>query len=120
MPHSVADFVHSIPCKVREADPLSLATALLDRLRVGFVPVVRGDALVGVVEAGVERAGEGVRVDQRMTTHYPVTSPETTFHEASTLLERDHAQRLCVVDDRGRWLGFITAADLAFDQELAS
>ncbi|MCS0604209.1 CBS domain-containing protein [Streptomyces sp. LP11] len=109
--------------RVRATTPFEVVVRLLDRHRIGGLPVVdRDDKVVGVI------SGTDLVREQAARHHGPpgpdrtarelMTSPAITVHpeqrvpDAARLMERRGVERLPVVDEEDRLIGIATRRDL--------
>jgi len=103
--------------------PLSEVARIMEECDCGFVPVVDGDRLAGVITDRdiVLRAvakGKDVRSTPArdcMTSPAVTASPETDAHEAADLMAERQIRRLCVVEG-DRLVGVVALGDLATEQ----
>lgn len=86
---------------------------------IGFVPIVEGRKLVGVVtdrdlvvRGYAEKHSGSTAVSEVMTTHIETIPSSTTVDEAASLMARSQIRRLPVVDN-GELRGVISLGDLA-------
>lgn len=86
---------------------------------IGFVPVVEGRKLIGVVTdrdlvvRGYAEKREGsAAVEQVMSKDVQTITPDTTVDEAAKIMAKNQIRRLPVVDD-GNLVGVVAIGDLA-------
>jgi IMP dehydrogenase len=89
---------------------------LMNENRIGGVPVLEDDRVIGIVSRrdiraiALRRGGERVRA---VMTREPITAPEDiTTDEALELMYTNKVERLPVVDKNGRLTGIITIQDI--------
>lgn len=89
---------------------------LMNENRIGGVPVLEDDRVIGIVSRrdiraiALRRGGERVRA---VMTREPITAPEEiTTDEALELMYNNKVERLPVVDRNGRLTGIITIQDI--------
>jgi CBS domain-containing protein len=94
---------------------------LMERAGVGFIAIVDGDELIGVVtDRDIVRRGvaQGLpadaRVDAVMTTPVRTIDATTELDDALYLFGEANVRRLAVVDD-GRFIGVVSLDDLLVD-----
>ena len=100
---------------------LDEAVALMSNKDCGFLPVVDGGVVVGVLthrDVAISAWRHGVRLNElrvsdAMTADPVVVVDEETIEGAEELMCSAHAHRLPVVDAGGRLLGVVSLADLA-------
>lgn len=87
---------------------------------VGFVPVVQGGSLVGVVtdrdlvlRGLAEGRGEDAQVSGVMSREVLFCGPDDEAEEAAALMAANQVRRLPVLDERARLVGVLALADLA-------
>ncbi|WP_342634268.1 CBS domain-containing protein [Streptomyces himastatinicus] len=91
--------------------------ALLERHRIGGLPVVdEDDKVVGVI-TGTDLAGAGgvegaVSAGQRMSRPAVTVRPQDTIVDAARSMARHRVERLPVVDEEDRLIGIVTRRDL--------
>lgn len=118
------------PVTVRRSTTVKQALRLLAEHRVTVMPVISGDALVGVVSEAdlvrdllapddraheIPKEGRSDRprtVEQVMTAHVLVTTPEADLAEAVELMTSSTAKALPVVNGRGRLCGMLSRSDV--------
>lgn len=99
---------------------LSQAAELMGAADVGFVPVLDGGSLVGVVtdrDLVLRGLGEGRGPDEAvggvMSRDVLFCSPDDEAEEAAALMAANQVRRLPVLDDETRLVGVLSLADLA-------
>lgn len=100
----------------------SEAEQLLKTYRVSGLPVVSGDATVGVIsqtDLVVARSSEMISQNwERMRVRHLMTTPAvmvhvgTSFRRAAHLMVTKHIHRLVVVDDEDAPIGVVSSLDL--------
>lgn len=103
--------------------PLSEVARIMEEVDCGFVPVVDGGRLAGVITDRdiVLRAVAKNRDIRTTTARDCMTSPaitagpETDAHEAADMMAEKQIRRLCVVDG-GRLVGVVALGDMATEQ----
>lgn len=103
---SLQDNVYEIAVKMKQHD-------------IGFIPVVEGKKLLGVVTdrdlvvRGYAEKREGSAAVEQVMTKQPITvSPETTVDEAAKLMAQKQIRRLAVANN-GELLGVVAIGDMA-------
>lgn len=103
---TMQDNVYEIAVKMKEHD-------------IGFIPVVDGDRLLGVVtdrdlviRGYAEKRSGSASVEEVITTDMITASPDMSIDEATDLLARHQIRRLPVVEN-GNLIGVVALADLA-------
>jgi CBS domain-containing protein len=86
---------------------------------IGFIPVVEGKKLIGVVtdrdlviRGYAEKHSGSTAVEQVITRDVATITPDTTVDEAAKLMAREKIRRLPVVQN-GELIGVVAIADLA-------
>ena len=95
------------------------AVKLLAERRIGAVPVIAGDAVIGIfserdVIYSLEREGQSAldrRVSEVMTAPAITVTPDESILAALALMTRRRIRHLPVVED-GRCVGFVSIGDL--------
>lgn len=110
------------PITVDPEASASEAETLLKTYRVSGLPVVDGDAVVGVisqVDLMVAHSSEMIGAHwDRMRVRHLMSSPAVTIHASATVamaarqLITRHIHRLVVIGDDGRPIGVVTPLDL--------
>ena len=98
---------------------MSEAVALLAERRIGAVPVMDGDAVVGLLSErdllyGIAREGPGLldrRVEEVMTTPLLTVSPGDSILAALALMTKRRIRHLPVIDG-GALVGIVSIGDL--------
>lgn len=103
---TMQDNVYEIAVKMKEHD-------------IGFIPVVDGDRLLGVVtdrdlviRGYAEKRSGSASVEDVITTDMITASPDMSIDEATELLARHQIRRLPVVEN-GKLIGVVSLADFA-------
>lgn len=101
--------------------PLAYVAKLMERSGIGFVAVLDGDRLIGVVtDRDLVRRGVAAglpldaRIDAVMSSPVLTIDADTDIHEAFATFRRHAVRRLAVVD-RGRFVGVLSLDDLLVD-----
>ena len=117
--------------KVKEAMAMSVSTAepkdslkkvaeLMKKEDAGFIPIVGGDALLGVItdrdiviRCLAEGHGDVINetVEHLMTKNVTTIEAEADLDEAAKLMERDEIRRLVVVE-KGKLVGVLSHGNL--------
>ena len=104
------------PITIEPDRTVRYALELMAEYRVSGLPVIQGDALVGIVTNRDVRFVsdlESTKVHEVMTSKNLITVPVgTTLEEAKTLLHTNRIEKLLVVDGNQRLSGLITIKDL--------
>lgn len=122
-PDVVADLMSVELASIGPDDTVVTATVEFLVHRIGCLPVVEGDALVGILSemdmlkaytqlvknGTIPAAGE--RVDTLMATHLATLAPGATLREAANLLRDRHVRHVPVVED-GALVGMLSDRDL--------
>lgn len=92
---------------------------LMKQHDIGFVPIVDGRKLIGVVtdrdlvvRGYAEKHSGSTAVSEVMTKHIETIPSSTTVDEAAALMARNQIRRLPVVDN-GELIGVVSIGDLA-------
>jgi CBS domain-containing protein len=103
---TMQDNVYEIAVKMKQHD-------------IGFVPVVEGNRLIGVVtdrdlviRGYADKRSGSTSVEQVMTRDVMTAAPATTVDEAAALMADHQIRRLPVVQN-GKLLGIVAIGDLA-------
>jgi len=111
----------------RAVESLSSTASLRDaairmkELDVGFLPVIEGDAMVGVITdrdivvhaLADEKDPDTTTVSEVMTTSLVTCSEEEDIEQAARLMEEQQVRRLIVTDVEGRVCGILSLGDIA-------
>lgn len=91
---------------------------------IGFLPVVDGMELVGVItdrdiviKGMAEKLSDSTAVKDVMTSKCITVNPETPVEEAARIMSDHKIRRLCVVD-RGELVGICAIGDIAVHNKL--
>lgn len=87
--------------------------ALLERHRIGGLPVVdEDDKVVGVITGTDLMADEAASARQLMSRPAVTVRPQDTIVDAARRMDRHGVERLPVVDEEDRLIGIVTRRDL--------
>lgn len=107
---TMQDNVYEIAVKMKEND-------------IGFIPVVEGKKLIGVVtdrdlviRGYAERRSGSAAVSQVISEDVTTASPDMTTEEAAKIMARKQIRRLPIVEN-GNLLGVVAIGDLAVQHE---
>jgi CBS domain-containing protein len=117
----VRDVMTTRPLSVTQDATLTQVAELMEAEDVGAIPVVEGDAVIGMVtdrDIVVRALSRGF--DPRLTRVGEVASedllavgPEDDLDDALELMARHQVRRLAVADEDNRLLGVVSQADVA-------
>lgn len=121
--HTVGQVMTGDVVQARRTTPFKELVRLLDRHRIGGLPVVdEDDKVVGVlsgtdlVRAQAGRSGRApagaVTAQDLMSTPAVTVHPEQSVPDAARLMERRGVERLPVIDEEDRLIGIATRRDL--------
>ena len=104
------------PVTIEPERSVGYALELMREWRVSGLPVVKNDALVGILtnrDVRFVNNLEATKVSEVMTSRNLITVPVgTTLEEAKSLLHTNRIEKLLVVDENQRLRGLITIKDL--------
>jgi len=96
---------------------------MMEQNDIGFVPVVRGDRLIGVVtdrdlavRGYASKRPGSTPAEEVMTKDIVTASPDMAVDEAAELMSREMIRRLAVVED-GRLVGVVAIGDLVMQDQ---
>jgi len=108
---TMQDNVFEIAAKMKEND-------------IGFIPVVEGRRLIGVVtdrdlvlRGYAEKRSGSASVDQVMSKDIVTVTPDTSVEEASRIMAKNKIRRLPVVEN-GELVGVVAIGDMAVRSKL--
>jgi CBS domain-containing protein len=109
------------PATCAPSETLAQAVTRMWNLDIGWLPVVEGDQLVGIVtdrDACIAACTRGMRMDDltvasAMSREVWSCTPQNTIDEALGLMRAHKIRRLPVQDEEGRLVGVITLGDIA-------
>lgn len=105
----VRDIMTPEPQVVRPGQTVAEANRLMEERKIGSLPVVEKEELVGILTSRDLRLSPPERlVADVMTKEVITVYPETTLWQAQQMLEKHGIERLVVVDKAGRVVGIIT------------
>jgi CBS domain-containing protein len=124
---TVRDSMTEKPTTITGSAPVSEAAKLMASENVGSLPVVEGDALVGIVtdrDLVVQVVARGqdpssVRVSDIYSERPVVASPDESLDEALERMASEQVRRLPVVSE-GRLVGILAQADVAREAQAES
>jgi CBS domain-containing protein len=103
---TMQDNIYEIAVKMKEHD-------------IGFIPVVEGKKLLGVVtdrdlviRGYAEKRSGSASVEQVMSKGITTVSPDTSVDEAAKMMAREKIRRLPVVEN-GELVGIVAIGDMA-------
>jgi IMP dehydrogenase len=103
------------PVTINPERPVREVLALMQQYRISGVPVIKGDALVGIVtnrdlrfETDLDRPVSEVMTKENLVT----VSEGIALEESKKLLHQHRIEKLLVVDREGRLTGMITIKDI--------
>jgi CBS domain-containing protein len=107
-----------IECVTLQDNVFEIATKMKN-YDTGFIPVVEGKKLIGVVtdrdlviRGYAEKRSGSASVKEVMTEQVDTISPDTTIDEAARLMAQKKVRRLPVVEN-GELIGVVAIGDLA-------
>jgi len=117
----IKDLMTKNPQTVQMSEALVDVAAKMKRLNVGFMPVMDGDTLVGVItdrDIAIRAVAENLLPAETsaadiMSTDVHVVSPETDLQEATNIMEDFQIRRLPVIDENGSLVGICSLGDIA-------
>ncbi len=120
---TLGDMIRTTLVSCEPTDSVLAVARRMREHRLGALPVLEGEALVGVVTEGdllakvvaEDRRGSDLRVSEVMTKSPMTAPPGMHVDDAADFLRRRGFRRLPVVQD-GRVLGLVSLRDL-FDAE---
>jgi len=128
MAWKIRDLMTPDPVTVEAGTDFKTCVELLRSHRIGSLPVVAGDRLLGILsesdllrreESRTPAAGSRVRrprparsAGEAMTAPALTVGPEASLPEAARLMHSQHVHQLPVCDPSGRLLGIVTRTDL--------
>ncbi|MDP2211758.1 MAG: CBS domain-containing protein [Candidatus Aquicultor sp.] len=109
------------PKTVQTTSTLVETARKMKELNVGFMPVMDGNALVGVLTdrdiamraVAEEMLPNETNAEDIMSTNVHVVSPDTSLEEAGEIMEKYRIRRLPVVDELGALVGICALGDIA-------
>ncbi len=116
----VKDIMNSTVHSVRANDSIATAAQAMGENDVGFLPVLDGRKIVGVVtdrDIALRAVGAGVRVDEPvrtiMTKNARTCSQDSDVEDALEIMASEQVRRLPVCGDDDDLIGIVTLADAA-------
>ncbi len=118
---NVSEIMTRNPEAAQVTDSIIDVASMMRDLNVGFMPVLDGDTLVGVVtdrDITLRAVAENMDVENNsigevMSSDLHVVSPDTDINEAARLMEEFQIRRLPVLDENGMLAGILSLGDLA-------
>lgn len=105
-------------------DSLYQAAKLMKQYNIGFIPVLDGDVLAGVVtdrdlvvRGLAENKSEKAKIKEVMTEQCIAVHPDTTVDEAVQIMSENKIRRLCVVKNN-KLAGICAIGDIAVKSKL--
>ena len=117
----IKDLMTKDPKTVQTTSTLVETARKMKELNVGFMPVMDGNALVGVVTdrdiamraVAEEMYPNETNAEDIMSANVHVVSPDTSLEEAGEIMEKFRIRRLPVVDEFGVLVGICALGDIA-------
>jgi len=116
---TVRDIMSTDCVTVSTQDNIYEAAVLMKKEDIGFVPVVDGRRLAGVItdrdlvlRGYAEKHSGSSSVTEVLTSDVQTVSPDTTVDEAARIMARNQIRRLVVVEN-GELAGVVSIGDLA-------
>ena len=115
----VSDVMSPLPNRAYPQEPIREAIQAMEQNHCGFLPVVEGTAVVGVItasdvaiRASASGLGDETTVVSIMTSPAFVISEESDIEEAASLMRQKHLHRLPVVSGLGDVRGMVSMSDI--------
>lgn len=109
---------------VMKQDSIDVIASKMKNENIGFIPVVEGKQLAGVVtdrdlviRGLAEKLPDSTPVEQVMTKQPVTAAPDTTVDEAAKIMASRKIRRLPVVDN-GELVGVVAIGDMAVRNNL--
>ncbi len=119
----VSDIMTRDPDTATAQDTIRKVATMMEEGDYGAVPVMEGDAFLGVVTdrdialRGVAQGlGPDTPVSEVMTQDPIFIAPDTDVEEAAEIMMEEQIRRLFVVED-GRLVGVLSLGDLALEDD---
>ena len=119
MAKTVKEIMSTNPVKATTQDNIYECAVLMKQHDIGFVPIVEGRKLVGVVtdrdlviRGYAEKHSGSTSVTEVMTKDIRTVPPSMTVDECARLMADNQIRRLPVVDN-GELVGIVSIGDLA-------
>ena len=117
----VKDLMTSEPFTCGPSDLLSRAASILNENKIGCLPVVDGNCIVGIITredvclalAQQERRLGEIQVSDVMSETPLSTAPDETILDAGNVMKNYGIRRLPVVGKEGTLVGILSLADIA-------
>jgi CBS domain-containing protein len=118
---NVGDIMTQNPETAQMTDSIMDVALVMRDINVGFIPVLNGDILAGVVtdrDIVVRAVSEGFNIEDTsigeiVSSDIQAVSPETEMDEAASIMEEHKIRRLPVVDVDGMLVGICSLGDIA-------
>jgi CBS domain-containing protein len=118
---NIGDMMTPNPVTAQMTDPIMDVAATMRDINVGFIPVLNGDILAGVVtdrDIVLRCVAEGMDIEDTsigeiVSSDIQAVSPDTNLDEAASIMEENKIRRLPVVDEDGMLVGVVSLGDIA-------
>ncbi len=118
---NVSEIMTRNPEAAQVTDSIMDVASMMRDLNVGFMPILDGDTLVGVVtdrDITLRAVAENMDVvdnsiGEIMSSDLQVVSPDTDIDEAARIMEEFQIRRLPVLDENGMLIGVLSLGDIA-------
>ncbi|MEW5898869.1 MAG: GGDEF domain-containing protein [Bacillota bacterium] len=105
---TIGDIMIKDVVTISPAASVARAAELMEKFKVGGLPVIDGDKIIGIITSrDIRRAHQNRLVADAMTRKVVTAPPETSLWEAKELIEEHGVERLLVAKD-GKLLGIVT------------
>lgn len=117
----VSEIMTRNPESAQVTDSILDVASMMRDLNVGFMPVLDGDTLVGVItdrDITIRAVAEAMDIENSsigeiMSSDLHVVSPDTDVDEAASIMEEFQIRRLPVLDENGMLVGVLSLGDIA-------
>ncbi|MFD2670220.1 CBS domain-containing protein [Marinicrinis sediminis] len=121
--HTLRDIMSEDCVTVNLQDNVYEAAVKMKQHDIGFVPVVDGKRMLGVitdrdlvVRGYAEKRSGSCQVEEVMSTHITCASPDTTIDEAASMMAQQQIRRLPVCENN-ELCGVVAIGDLAIHSD---
>lgn len=117
----IREIMTQSPETAQITDSLRDVASMMRDLNVGFMPIMDGDTLVGVLtdrDITIRATAEGLDTNNAsageiMSTDLHLISPDADLDEAANVMEEFQIRRLPVVDENNLLIGVVSLGDIA-------
>jgi len=118
---NLGDIMTKNPETAQVMDSIVDVASMMKDLNVGFMPILDGDNLVGVVtdrDITVRAVAEGMDIQNAsigeiMSSDLHIATPDMSIDEAANIMEEFQIRRLPILNENNMLIGVVSLGDIA-------